>query len=111
MIFEWHGDEVLAKLRQAEKGGLQETDEAIIEEDKRLVAVLTGALQSDQTIIQPPTDTGDGFKSLVGSENLPYAAIQEVGPADGRPYAYRPHLRPAMDLEAPRLAERIKKRM
>lgn len=110
MPLEWNGAQILAKVRQAEKEGLLETDAAILEEADRRVRKDTTNLEMSIDILQPPTATGDGFTSKVGSEEA-YAAIQELGPSDGRKYAFTPYLRPARDLEVKKLAERIKKRM
>ncbi|MBN9393436.1 MAG: hypothetical protein J0I20_35725 [Chloroflexi bacterium] len=108
MPLQWNGNQILAKLRQAEKEGLLDTDADILEEADRRVRKDTTNLEMSIDILQPPTATGEGFTSQVGSEEA-YAAIQELGPADGRKYGYTPYLRPALDIHGKNLAGNIKK--
>jgi len=63
---------------------------ALVEYDaKHLVRVKTGRLKNSINTFR----TGK-FKRSIGS-NVEYAAIQEFGTADKRPYGYTPYLRPA----------------
>lgn len=110
MPLEWKGDAILAKLRAAEQGGLQETAEAVVAEAKGRVHVDTGALKESIQVIKPAASDGDGFKAEVGSESE-YAIYQEVGVHSKPNYSFTPYLRPALDIHAKQLAENIKKRM
>lgn len=105
----WNGNEILARLRQAEEAGLNETLKDAVDSAKHYVRVDTGNLQSHIDVVQPAQAEGDGFSGQFGVEDVEYAMDQEVGPTDGRKYGFTPYLRPALDINAPKLAGNIKK--
>lgn len=107
----WNGKVIVAQLREAAVGALDETLEAGVEMAQHYVHVESGNLQSRIRVIQPAEASGEGLAGQFGVDDVEYAAIQEFGPADGRPYSYSPYIRPAAEIEARRLGERIKKRM
>jgi hypothetical protein len=96
----WNGNDITKKMKEAEKKGLFQNGTRICMEARVRVRVDTTALQSS---IKPQTEqaevTGDGFKLDIGSDNglVEYAAIQELGPSDGRSYSYTPYMRPSVD--------------
>lgn len=109
----WNGDAVMTKLRKAEKGGLEATGDQVVNSAKGKVRRDTDRLYNSIQIQQGEAfSNGAGYVIEVGSdeEDVPYAAIQELGPADGRAYGFTPYMMPAMDEEAPKLAENIAKR-
>jgi hypothetical protein len=107
MPLEWKGEALLAKVRKAEQAGLLEHDEAVASGARDRALVASGTWRDSIRVITPPTATGHGFMSEVGSDSIAYGAIQELGPADGRAYRYRPAIRPAADAEGSKLSGRI----
>jgi hypothetical protein len=109
MPFYSNADNLIKKMEGAEKRALLKTDAEVMELAGQTVAVDSGDLQADIDIILPPTQIPTGFTSEVGSQNLDYAAIQEMGPATPRNYTWKPYLRPALDEKGPELAKHLKK--
>lgn len=110
-MFQWNGEQLLKKVRNAEKTGLFTNGTRVCMEARSRVRVDTSALQSS---IKPqtnePTETGTGFELLVGSDTdlVEYAAIQELGPAQGQNYSFTPYIRPSVDSEFSKIAGDIK---
>lgn len=111
MPLQWNGDAILAKLRAAEVGGVQETLEAAKGEAENRVRILSGNLQSKIEVVEPAHVDGDGASGKFGVEGVPYAMAQEKGRPDLPRYGFTPYLRPSLDIESKQLAGRIKKRM
>jgi HK97 gp10 family phage protein len=109
--FEWRGAEILRKVKQAQREALQETGEAIVREAKNRVRVDSGKLR-DSIKVQGIEETGNGLTMLVGSDDsdVEYAAINELGGVTSD-YEAQPFMRPAADIETPKLPERIQKRL
>jgi hypothetical protein len=110
-VFDWKGEQLLARVRAAEEGALAETDQAIVGEAKRRVHKKSGRLQSRIREITPPQATGSGFRSEVGVDDVPYAIYQEKGLPSGSRYAFTPYLRPSAQIEGSKLGGRIAKRL
>lgn len=111
MVFTWNGEAILAKLRAAEVGAVQETLEAAKGEAQNRVRVDSGNLKSKIDVVEAGHDTGDGASGQFGVEGVAYALAQEFGRPDLPRYGFTPYLRPSQDIESKKLAERIKKRM
>lgn len=107
----WNGDQLLAKIRAAEKAGLQAHADAVVKGAQDRALVESGTWRDSIRVITPPTETGHGVMCEVGSDTIDYAAIQELGPADGRPYRYKPSIRPSADEQAPELSGQVAKEL
>src|SRR5690242_18585638 len=100
-------------MKQAEQAGLEDTGEAFVAGAKAKVRRDTDDLYNSIEVQQGQAfSTGHGYVIEVGSdqEGVNHAAIQELGPADGREYGYTPYILPTLDEEGPNLAGNIKKR-
>lgn len=111
MTIDWDIDGVLAKLKAAEVGAVQETLEAAKGEAQNRVRVDSGNLQSKIAVVEPAHDTGDGAEGQFGVEGVAYALAQEFGRPDLPRYGFTPYLRPSADIESKQLPGRIQKRM
>jgi hypothetical protein len=108
--FNWNGSLLRSRMRIAQKNGVELTGDAIVKNAQGRARVDSGDLKGDIAVQQGEAfSNGHGFSAEVGSMNLAYGMIQEVGPADGRAYSYTPYMVPAMDEEAPKMAEKIAK--
>ena len=132
MTLEWKGDQVLAKMRQAQKFGVNKTMTQAVEYAKRNHAWQnrTGTLEGSISIIDFATQHGRGYRGEWGSKDVRYALIHELGgrivPVRGKFLKFRvdgnfvsvtsvtiparPYLRPAADVIYPQLAENINER-
>lgn len=106
----WNGKALVQKVHQATKSGLLDTDAEILEDADRRVRKDTTNLEMSIDILQPPTETGEGFTSQVGSEE-DYAAIQELGPDDGHKYGFTPYMGPAVNVHGKNMGSNIKKHL
>jgi hypothetical protein len=111
MPLKWHGAAILAKVRAAEVGGLQETLEGAVSEAKGRVRVDSGELQSAIDVLEPAHMTGGGATGQFGVEGVAHALAQEFGLPDLPHYGFTPYLRPSFDIHAKQLAGNITKRM
>jgi HK97 gp10 family phage protein len=107
---DWKGSQVLKTIREAQREGLEETGKAIIKEARNRVRVDSGKLR-DSIKIQGIEESKTGMVMAVGSDDddVQYAAINELGGIT-RNYEAQPFMRPAMDIEGPKLKDRIKKK-
>jgi hypothetical protein len=109
MPLTWNGDQVLARVRQAEEAGLNDTLKDAVDTAKEYVRVDTGNLKSKIRVVEPAQSGGDGVTGQFGVDDVEYAMDQEVGPTDGRKYGFTPYIRPSADINAKKLAGNIKK--
>jgi hypothetical protein len=92
MPLQWNGDAILAKLRAAEVGAVQETLEAAKGEAQNRVRVDSGNLKSKIEVVEPAHATGDGASGQFGVEGVAYALAQEFGRPDLPRYGFTPYL-------------------
>ena len=129
MTLEWKGDALMAKMRKAQRFGVNKTMATTVEQAKRNHAWRnrTGTLEGSVSIIEFATPISTGFRGEWGSKDVRYALIHELGgrivPVRGRFLKFRvegnfvsvtsvniparPYLRPAADAIYPQLAENI----
>jgi hypothetical protein len=100
----WHGDAIKKRLDDAQRLGIDTTTAAAVTPAKRLVRVKTrilqGSIQSRQAVKE-----GGHWVGHWGSFNVNYALWQELGTAH---MSAQPYLRPAAEIEYPKLGGRIK---
>ncbi len=129
MTLEWKGDQVVAKMRKAQRFAINKTMTQTVEYAKRNHAWRnrTGVLEGSISIIDFATRAGYGFRGEWGSKDVRYALIHELGgrivPKNAKALSFviggervfaksvnippRPYLRPAADAIYPQLAENI----
>lgn len=110
MALDWKGDQILSKMRGAQRTGLQVTMGVAVVKAKQRVRVDTTRLQRSIEVLSL-VPVRNGFAGRWGSEDplVPYALKQEIGPAPGeRSFGFTPYIRPSQQEEAPKLAGRIK---
>ncbi len=130
MTLDWKGDQVVVKMRKAQRFAINKTMGQTVEYAKRNHAWRnrTGLLEGSISIIDFATRAGHGFRGEWGSKDVRYALIHELGgrilPVKGKFLKFkidgnfvsvasvnippRPYLRPAADTIYPQLAENIK---
>ncbi len=130
MTLVWKGDQVVAKMRKAQRFAINKTMTQTVEYAKRNHAWRnrTGLLEGSISIIDFAARAGHGFRGEWGSKDVRYALIHELGgrivPVKGKFLKFRvggnfvsvasvniparPYLRPAADTIYPQLAENIK---
>jgi hypothetical protein len=101
----WHGDAIKKRLDDAQRLGIDTTTAAAVTPAKQFVRVKTrilqGSIQSRQAVKE-----GGRWVGRWGSFNVNYALWQEIKAFSHA--GYRPYLRPAAEIEYPKLAGRIK---
>jgi len=108
MIKEWRGDEIRAKMVRAAKWGIDKTmSKAVVYAKSQLwlghglrTATLQGSIQ-----MRPAEERGRAVVGQWGSFDVHYAIFVELGTSRMKAI---PYLRPAADVEYPKLAKRIK---
>ena len=103
---EWRGAQVLDKLLEAVKDGIDETMAAGVIKAKQRVRVRTATLQGSIRI-EPAEIKRDEVVGYWGSWDVNYAIYQELGTYKMRA---QPYLRPSADREYPHLKGRIARR-
>lgn len=131
MGLKWYGKEVTAKMRRAQIAGINATMGASVthaknnHEWKNQTSTLEGSI----AIAVPGQSTANGARGVWGSLDVLYALIHELGgiikPVRAKALSFRgtdgtfvtvkqvtiparPYLRPAADVEYPKLADRIR---
>lgn len=129
MTLEWKGDELMTKMKKAQRFGINKTMSLAVEHAKRNHEWRnrTGTLEGSVSIIEFAIQQGRGFRGEWGSKDVRYALIHELGgrivPVRGKFLKFRvdgnfvsvasvdipprPYLRPAADAIYPQLAENI----
>lgn len=133
MALKWNGQKVTAELRAAQVAGVNQTMAACVQHAKRhhpwqnRSGVLEGSI--DIAEYAGPGKVGQPVRGLWGSRDVRYALIQELGgtvrPKKAKALVFkvgdrtvaaksvtlppRPYLRPAADVEYPKLANRIRR--
>ena len=102
-IIEWHGDKLLKRLAEAQRLGIDTTTAAAVAPAKRFVRVKTRILQGSIQTRQAVRE-GGRWVGRWGSFDVNYALWQEIGTAR---MSAQPYLRPAAEIEYPKLAGRI----
>lgn len=128
----WNGDAISARLKTAQVTGVNQTMSACVIQAKRnhTWENQTGILEGGITLVDYAATAGAGVRGVWGVTDVKYALIQELGgvvkpvvakalaiplPNGGIAFAKavtipaRPYLRPAADVEYPKLAGRIKR--
>ena len=131
MAVKWYGKKVSAKMRRAQITGINQTMAAAVTRAKRNHDWKnhTGVLEGSYGLAEPAHETGKGVRGVWGSRDVRYALAQELGavikPVRARALQFRteagnfvtvkqvriparPALRPAADIEYPKLADRIR---
>ncbi len=133
MTLDWKGDQVLAKMRKAQRFGVNKTMGQAVEHAKRNHAWQnrTGTLEGCIYIVEFAAQAGRGYRGEWGSKDVRYALIHELGgriePVKGKFLKFRvdgnfvsvksvtiparPYLRPAADAIYPQLAGNINEGM
>ena len=131
MTLKWEGDKVTAKLRQAQVKGVNETmaAAAVYAKQNHDWKNRTATLEGSIDVVDFAQPSGSGARGTWGSRDVVYARIQEEGgiikPVSAQALHFvvdgehvmvqqvtipaRPYLRPAADVEYPKLAARIKR--
>lgn len=134
MALKWEGDKVTKKLRQAQVDAVNQTMAAAVRQARRNHAWRnrTGVLEGSYAIVEfaRPGSVQERVRGLWGSRDVRYALIQELGGTirakAGKKLTFqlpdgswrsvaevtipaRPALRPAADVEYPKLAARIRR--
>lgn len=111
----WNGPAVSATVKKETRAAMDETLLAAVTAARSFVAIDTGALYADITVTSRPGQGRDqggryssGMQGSFGAPNIPYAIWQEIGTAK---MPAHPYLRPAAELEFPRLAGRLQRRL
>lgn len=103
----WHGDAIAKRIDEAQRLGIDETTLACQDPAMSRVRVKTGNLRrSIPRGHQPARREGGKWVGRWGSADVNYALWQEIGTAR---MSAQPYLRPAAEIQYPKLAERIKK--
>lgn len=104
-IVEWHGDKILKRLEEAQRLGIDTTTAAAVTPAKKFVRVKTRILQGSIQTRQAVKE-GKQWVGRWGSFDVNYALWQEIKTFSQA--GHRPYLRPAAEIEYPKLAGRIK---
>jgi len=102
-ITSWRDAEIVARMRRAERVGIDQTTSRCVIMAKGLVHVDTSTLQGSIKAEEAKT-VGDGAEATWGSFDVNYAFWQEVKPNGGKPY-----LRPSAQFEYGLLAARVRR--
>jgi hypothetical protein len=107
-MLDWQGRQVQARVIKAAKEGIDATmaAAAIHAKQHHPWTFRTGTLEGSIAIAEYAHEEGGLIVGLWGSLDVVYAKWLELG--TGRMAAY-PYLRPAADVEYPKLAERIQR--
>lgn len=98
--FEWKGDDLKAKMKAATVQSVKETAKRVAEGGQARCRKDTHALEKSIKVQGEPTANGSVISVDVGSDDpkVPYAAKQELGPADPEEkYGFTPWLRPSFE--------------
>ena len=102
----WYGDKIKQRLEEAQRLGIDETTLACQDPAMSRVRVRTGNLRrSIPRGHQAARREGGGWVGRWGSADVSYALWQEIGTAR---MSAQPYLRPAAQIQYPRLAGRIR---
>jgi hypothetical protein len=101
----WYGDKIKKRLDTAQQLGIDTTTAAAVTPAKQFVRVKTHILQGSIQA-RPAAKEGGHWVGRWGSFNVNYALWQEIKTFSHA--GYRPYLRPAAEIEYPKLAGRIK---
>lgn len=101
--FSWYGARIAGQIDAAVGKAFEETARAAQAEARSRARVDTGAMRD--SIEADVSATGGGRRRMVLSIGVPYGIYHELGTSRIRA---QPMIRPAIDLEAPRLRERIR---
>jgi HK97 gp10 family phage protein len=99
----WYGARIAGQIDAAVQRAMDETAAAAKAEAQSRARVDTGAMRD--SIDAVVSTTGAGRRRMVLSIGVPYGIFNELGTSR---MSAQPMLRPAIDLEAPRLRERIR---
>ena len=103
----WYGDRIKKRIDEAQRLGIDETTLACQDPAMSRVRVRTGNLRrSIPRGHQAARREGGRWVGRWGSADVSYALWQEIGTAR---MSAQPYLRPAAQIEYPKLAGRIKK--
>ena len=106
----WDGEALIERMKAAALAGLLVIDTRVVTNAKGRVRVDTTNLQTHIRIIEEPHEVDGGISSLVGVDDVDYAAAQETGPiTSSRHWGFTPYMRPAFDEEVSALMDEIKK--
>lgn len=104
----WHGDQIKKRIEEAQRLGIDETMLACQDPAMSRVRVKTGNLRrSIPRGHQPARREGGKWVGRWGSADVNYALWQEIKTFSQA--GHRPYLRPAAEIEYPKLAGRIKR--
>ena len=106
---DWNDKEVLERVNQATRKGIDETTHACVPVAMSLVRVRYGILRGSLQARPAQHEPGRGWVGLWGSFDVNYALWQEI--IHFRYAGHRPYLRPAADQVYPTLPERIRKHL
>lgn len=101
--FSWQGAKILGEIDAAVQQAMEETAAAVKAEAQSRARVKTGAMRD--SINATVSATGSGRRKIVAWIGVHYGIYNELGTSR---MSAQPMLRPAIDLEAPRLRERIR---
>jgi len=102
----WHGDAIKRRLDEAQRLGIDTTTAATVTPAKQFVRIKTRILQGSIQTRQAVKEGGH-WVGRWGSFDVNYALWQEIRTFSQA--GHRPYLRPAAEIEYPKLAGRIQK--
>ena len=106
MTLQWHGPDIVDRVKKASRQGIDDTLNDAVPEAKERTPVVTGLLQGSIQA-RPATIRGDNISGLWGSFDVEYARVVEEG-AQNRPA--RRMLQQAADENYPNLRDNILRR-
>jgi hypothetical protein len=101
----WYGDALKKRLDEAQRLGIDITTHAAVTPAKQFVRIKTRILQGSIQA-RPAAKEGGRWVGRWGSFDVNYALWQEIKTFSQA--GHRPYLRPAAEIEYPKLAGRIK---
>lgn len=116
-MIEWHGDALVARLRAAQKRGVDQIMSRCVKHavNHHPWVYRTGVLEGSIRIVDYAAQSGDGVAGEWGSTDVVYARRLELGfsgtDARGRSYNQppMPYLRPAADVHYPGLLAAVQR--
>lgn len=102
---EWRGEQVKRAVEKAARLAIDETTASCVEPAKDRVRVKTRILQGSIQF-RPAKKEGDRIVGYWGSFDVNYALWQEI--ITFRYAGHQPYLRPAAEIEYPKLAARVR---
>ena len=114
MSVKWEGKKVLSRVQRAQIKGVNVTMQAAADHAKQNHPWISRSFELEASIgvaifARP---VGKGVAGEWGSQDIAYALVHELGSVkEGQNIPARPYLRPAADVQYPKLAANIRKAM